>query len=292
MLVSGPHRRRASRRCSASSPGWCRASPAATSTGDVLLDGVEHRATGRRASAPTLSGTSARTRLAGFVTDTVEEELAYGMEQLGLPAGDDAPPGRGDPRPARHRRPARTATCARSPAASSSGSRSARCSPCTRGCWCSTSRPRRSTRPPPRRCSATLTRLVHDLGVTVLLAEHRLERVVPFADRMVPADRRRRRARRASPAELLADSPVAPPVVELGRAAGLAARCRCRVRDARRRAARPARPRSAPRPSPTRRPAGAGAARPRGRRPSRYGAHGRACASVDLDAAPPARSPR
>ena len=31
---------------------------------------------------------------------------------------------------------------------------------------------------------ATLTRLVHDLGVTVLLAEHRLERVVPFADRM------------------------------------------------------------------------------------------------------------
>ena len=26
---------------------------------------------------------------------------------------------------------------------------------------------------------ATLTRLVHDLGVTVLLAEHRLERVVP-----------------------------------------------------------------------------------------------------------------
>ena len=32
---------------------------------------------------------------------------------------------------------------------------------------------------------ATLTRLVHDLGVTVVLAEHRLERVVPFADRVV-----------------------------------------------------------------------------------------------------------
>ena len=31
---------------------------------------------------------------------------------------------------------------------------------------------------------ATLTRLVHDLGVSVLLAEHRLERVIPFADRM------------------------------------------------------------------------------------------------------------
>ena len=32
---------------------------------------------------------------------------------------------------------------------------------------------------------ATLARLVHDLGLAVLVAEHRLERVVPFADRMV-----------------------------------------------------------------------------------------------------------
>ena len=32
---------------------------------------------------------------------------------------------------------------------------------------------------------ATLTRLVHDLGVSVLMAEHRLERVIPFADRLV-----------------------------------------------------------------------------------------------------------
>ena len=38
---------------------------------------------------------------------------------------------------------------------------------------------------------ATITRLVHDLGVSVLLAEHRLERVVPFADRIVPGHRRR-----------------------------------------------------------------------------------------------------
>ena len=44
------------------------------------------------------------------------------------------------------------ATCARSPAASSNASPSARCSPCTRGCWSSTSRPPPSTRPRPRRC--------------------------------------------------------------------------------------------------------------------------------------------
>jgi energy-coupling factor transport system ATP-binding protein len=67
---------------------------------------------------------------------------------------------------------------------------------------------------------AALTRLVHDLGMTVVLAEHRLERVVPFADRtvLVPGGG-------ASPVtgpteEVLASSPVAPPIVELARLAG------------------------------------------------------------------------
>jgi energy-coupling factor transport system ATP-binding protein len=66
---------------------------------------------------------------------------------------------------------------------------------------------------------ATLTRLVHDLGVSVLMAEHRLERVVPFADRMVllPGDGS---VRVGAPPEVLADSPVVPPIVELGRAFG------------------------------------------------------------------------
>src|SRR5204862_1067113 len=37
---------------------------------------------------------------------------------------------------------------------------------------------------------AALTRLVHDLGMTVVMAEHRLERVVQYADRVihVPGD--------------------------------------------------------------------------------------------------------
>ena len=39
--------------------------------------------------------------LAGFVTDTVEEELAYGMEWLGVRSRRDAAPGRGGPRRAR-----------------------------------------------------------------------------------------------------------------------------------------------------------------------------------------------
>ena len=66
---------------------------------------------------------------------------------------------------------------------------------------------------------ATLTRLVHDVGVSVLLAEHRLERVVPFADRMclLTGDGR---VTVGEPADLLEHSPVVPPIVELGRAAG------------------------------------------------------------------------
>ncbi len=65
---------------------------------------------------------------------------------------------------------------------------------------------------------AAIHRLVHDLGVTVLMAEHRLERVVSFADRVaLLADGV---VRVGAPAEVLADSPLAPPVVELGRLAG------------------------------------------------------------------------
>ena len=65
---------------------------------------------------------------------------------------------------------------------------------------------------------ATITRLVHDLGLTVLLAEHRLERVVPFADRiaLVTGDGG---IRVDEPRAVLADSPVAPPLVDLGRLA-------------------------------------------------------------------------
>ena len=35
---------------------------------------------------------------------------------------------------------------------------------------------------------AALTRLVHDLGITVVVAEHRLERVIHYADRIVQVD--------------------------------------------------------------------------------------------------------
>jgi energy-coupling factor transport system ATP-binding protein len=82
---------------------------------------------------------------------------------------------------------------------------------------------------------ASLTRLVHDLGLTVLLAEHRLERVLPFADTMVLVPGRGAPLVVGSAAEVMADSPVAPPLVELGRLAGWDP-LPLSVRDARRQA--------------------------------------------------------
>ncbi|MET9121318.1 ATP-binding cassette domain-containing protein [Streptomyces sp. NPDC004528] len=97
---------------------------------------------------------------------------------------------------------------------------------------------------------AAVTRLVHDLGVTVLMAEHRLERVVQYADRVIhlPGDGR---ARIGTPADLLRTSTIAPPIVELGRVAGWSP-LPLSIRDARR-AAAPVRARLADRsPSPVR----------------------------------------
>jgi energy-coupling factor transport system ATP-binding protein len=62
-----------------------------------------------------------------------------------------------------------------------------------------------------------LQRIVHDLGLTVVLAEHRLERVVQFADRVIHVDQGRVEV--GEPGEVMATSSVAPPVVELARLA-------------------------------------------------------------------------
>ncbi|MEP6696039.1 MAG: ATP-binding cassette domain-containing protein [Pseudonocardiales bacterium] len=67
---------------------------------------------------------------------------------------------------------------------------------------------------------AALQRLVHDLGMTVLLAEHRLERVVQYADRIVYVPGDGALLEVGSPARIMATAPVYPPVVGLGRLAG------------------------------------------------------------------------
>ena len=56
-----------------------------TLTGSVWIDGEDVTLRPPRERAH-LVGYVGQDPAAGFVTDTVEEELAYGMEQLGLPA--------------------------------------------------------------------------------------------------------------------------------------------------------------------------------------------------------------
>ena len=80
---------------------------------------------------------------------------------------------------------------------------------------------------------AALTRLVHDLGVTVVLAEHRLERVVEYADMVVSVDPLGN-VTSGAPDDMMRVTDVAPPVVRLGQAVGWDP-LPLSVRDARRR---------------------------------------------------------
>jgi len=70
---------------------------------------------------------------------------------------------------------------------------------------------------------AALSRLVLDGGLTVVLAEHRLERVVQFADHVLalePGHASGARAICGDPAQVFARSAIAPPVAQLGKLAG------------------------------------------------------------------------
>jgi len=201
-------------------------------SGDVLLDGTSIVRTPPRERAHAI-GYVGQDPAAGFVTDTVEEELAYGMEQLGLPADT------------MRRRVEETldllgvADLRDRDLRTLSGGQQQRVAIGA----VLTMHPRLLVLDEPTSALdptaaedvlATLTRLVHDLGVSVLLAEHRLERVVPFADRMCLLTGSGR-VEVGEPARLLATSPVVPPLVELGRAAGWSP-LPLSVRDARRRA--------------------------------------------------------
>ena len=83
---------------------------------------------------------------------------------------------------------------------------------------------------------AAVQRLVHDLAMTVLMAEHRLERVIQYADSVIWLPGDGRPVERGTPGEIMARSPIVSPVVELARAAGWSPPP-LSVRDARRAAA-------------------------------------------------------
>ncbi len=171
--------------------------------------------------------------LAGFVTDTVEEELAYGMEQLALP-----------PEVMRKRVEETLdllglAELRARPLRELSGGQQQRVAIGA----VLTPHPRVLVLDEPtsaldptaaEETLAAVTRLVHDLGLTVLIAEHRLERVIQHADRVIhlPGDGS---ASVGPAAEMLETASVAAPIVELARAAQWSP-VPLSVRDARRQA--------------------------------------------------------
>ena len=61
---------------------------------------------------------------------------------------------------------------------------------------------------------------MHDLGLTVVMAEHRLERVLPFADRIVLVPGGGQPLEVGPPQTIMRSAPVAPPLIELGRSLG------------------------------------------------------------------------
>ncbi|MFD9028417.1 ABC transporter ATP-binding protein [Streptomyces parvulus] len=196
-------------------------------------------------------GTVGQDPLAHFVTDTVEDELAYGMESLGL-----APD-------VMRRRVEETldllglAGLRSRPIATLSGGQRQRVAIGS----VLTPHPEVLVLDEPtsaldpaaaEEVLAVLQRLVHDLGTTVLLAEHRLERVVQYADQVVLLPAPGAAPVLGAPADVMAVSPVFPPVVDLGRLAGWSP-LPLTIRDARRRAA-PLRERLAGREIPERTP--------------------------------------
>ncbi|MFD5907698.1 ABC transporter ATP-binding protein [Streptomyces massasporeus] len=180
-------------------------------------------------------GTVGQDPLSHFVTDTVEDELAYGMESLGL-----APD-------VMRRRVEETldllglAGLRDRPIATLSGGQQQRVaigSVLTPHPGVLVLDEPTSALDPAaaEEVLAVLQRLVHDLGTTVLMAEHRLERVIQYADRVVLLPSPGAPPILGDPAEVMAVSPVYPPVVALGRLADWTP-LPLTVRDARRRAA-------------------------------------------------------
>src|SRR4051812_19507293 len=157
--------------------------------------------------------------LSGFVTDTVEEELAYGMESLGV-----------DPATMR-RRVEETldllglVDVRNRPLLTLSGGQQQRVAI---GAVLTMhpqvlvlDEPTSALDPPAaEEVLAALTRLVHDLGLTVVVAEHRLERVVQYADRVVHVPGHGATVVSGTPRDVLSGTPIAPPVVRLGRSFG------------------------------------------------------------------------
>ncbi len=183
-------------------------------SGDVIVDGRSVRASTPSDFAD-LVGYVGQNPSASFVTDFVEDELAYAMENLGLEAMtmrrrvEDALDVMSlhelRHRPLRElsggqrQRVAIAAVLAVAPKVLVLDEPTSALDPGSA-----------------EEVLSALTRLVHDVGLTVIVAEHRLERVLPFADQVIGMSGNGV-LHAGRPETVMVNSPIAPPLLELGR---------------------------------------------------------------------------
>jgi energy-coupling factor transport system ATP-binding protein len=203
-----------------------------TLRGRVIVDGRD-TAHHRPRDLADVVGYVGQDPLRGFVTDMVEDEIAYGMEQLGI-----------DP-VAMRKRVEETldlmgiADLRRRPLVELSGGQQQRVAIAA----VMAAQPRVLVLDEPTSALdptaaqdvlAAIATLVHEVGLTVVLAEHRLERVMQAADSVVwlPGDGS---LVHGAPRDVLARASVTPPLAELARILGWP-EVPLSVREARRRA--------------------------------------------------------
>ena len=186
--------------------------------GDIWVNGIS-TATVKPGALAHLIGIVGQNPANGFVADTVEEELSFGMEALNLP--NDVMRKRVEETldllslaPLRNRA-----------LATLSGGEQQRVAIAS----ALVAHPKVLVLDEPtsaldpiaaEEVLSILHRLVHDLSLTVIIAEHKLERVIQFADRIVQINGAGS-TMVGTPEQILMNSPIAPPIVELARALGL-----------------------------------------------------------------------
>lgn len=188
-----------------------------TVAGRVVVDGRDTRKYRPRDLADVV-GMVQQNPASSFVTDTVEDEIAYGMETLGVPPTvmrrrveetldllGLAPVRRRvlhELSGGQQQRVAIAAVLAAGPHVLVLDEPTSALDPVAA-----------------EEVLSAIQRLVHDLGLTVIVAEHRLERVIHHADQVMLVEDGKV-SPPLPPAVAMAHSPVFPPVIELGRYAG------------------------------------------------------------------------
>jgi energy-coupling factor transporter ATP-binding protein EcfA2 len=186
--------------------------------GEIIVDGRSTR-TSKPGELAGIVGIVGQNPIATFVTDTVEEELAFGLEALNFP--NDVMRKRVEEAldqvglaPLRNRdiatlsggeqqRLAIAAALVMHPKVLVLDEPTSALDPVAS-----------------EEILAILHRLVHDLSVTVILAEHRLERVIGYVDRILLIEGDGSSAI-GTPSEILKKSDLVPPIVRLTRALDL-----------------------------------------------------------------------